>query len=296
MENINTIFKMSENKLLKYLSKLLCLPQYQYDNVIKTKDYIYAEGNIPVMLIAHLDTVHHSLPKNIFHDQNQNVLWSPEGLGADDRAGVWAILQLITAEQKPYILFTTQEEVGGLGAYKVIDEIKTIPPINLIIELDRKGSNDAVFYDCDNLDFTDYVEKFGFIKSYGSFSDISIICPKWGIAGVNLSTGYYNAHTKEEYLNLNELNDVISRVKIMFDNLPSDPFEYIEEIKNYSYYNFSSNFFYCMECNTWVSYYDESSIRDVCNSCFDKAFPDERQVNDKSLKPVVLKKKKERLF
>lgn len=285
------IFRMSEKKLLKYLSRLLHSPQYQYNNIVKTKDYIYAEGNIPLMLVAHLDTVHHSLPVHIFHDQNKNVLWSPEGLGADDRAGVWAILQLITAEKKPYIIFTTQEEVGGIGAYAVIDTIKDIPPINLIVELDRRGSNDAVFYHCDNDDFVDYIEKFGFVKGYGSFSDISIICPEWGIAGVNLSTGYYNAHTKEEYLNINELNDVISRVKIMINELPSEPFEYIEEKSIYSNYDFANNFFYCTECNTWISYNDESVIRDVCNSCFDKAFPNEKQTI-KTVKPVVLKKKK----
>jgi hypothetical protein len=288
------IFRMSETKLLKYLSRLL--KTKQYENIIKTKDYIYAEGNIPVMLVAHLDTVHYSLPKRIFHDQIQNVLWSPEGLGADDRAGVWAILQLITDEKKPYIIFTTKEEIGGVGAYKVIDEIKNIPPVNLIIELDRKGSNDAVFYSCDNKDFVDYVENFGFTKNYGSFSDISIICPEWRIAGVNLSTGYYNAHTKEEYLNVNELNDVILKVKKIFDNLPANPFEYIEEIKTYHNYDYLNNFFYCLECKTWIGYYDESSIRDICNNCFDMAFPDEKQTKELTTypKPVILKKKNPR--
>ena len=104
MEQLEILFKMSEKKLLKYLSRLLASKEYGYKNVVKTKDYIYAEGNIPVMLVAHLDTVHHSLPTHIFHDQKQNVIWSPQGIGADDRAGVWAILQLITAEKKPYII------------------------------------------------------------------------------------------------------------------------------------------------------------------------------------------------
>jgi len=297
MEQLEILFKMSEKKLLKYLSRLLASKEYGYKNVVKTKDYIYAEGNIPVMLVSHLDTVHLSLPTHIFHDQKQNVIWSPQGIGADDRAGVWAILQLITLEQKPYIIFTTQEEVGGLGAYKVIEEIKEIPPVNLLIEFDRKGSNDAVFYRCDNPDFVDYIEKFGFIENYGSFSDISVICPEWGIAGVNLSTGYYNAHTKEEYLNINELNDVIERVRIMFDQLPSEPFEYIEKKNIYSNYDFVSNFFYCVECNNWISYYDESNIRDVCNDCFNKEFPEESNViTIPSAKPVILKKKKEKLF
>jgi len=292
------IFRMSEKKLLKYLARLLVSKQYQYENVIKTKDYVYAEGNIPVMLVAHLDTVHASMPTHIFHDKNQNVLWSPEGLGADDRAGVWAILQLITAKQKPYILFTTQEEVGGKGASIVIKEIIEAPPVNMLIEFDRKGHNDAVFYDCDNPEFTSYIEKYGFVKNYGSFSDISIICPAWGIAGVNLSSGYYNAHTKNEYLNLDELNDVIRRVRNMFNSLPSKQFEYIEEVKFYgkygSYYGKWGesdaawgkeqywNYFKCTECGITKSYFEESTIRDVCKTCFDDVF----KIPEKQ-KPVI---------
>ena len=82
----------------------------------------------------------------------------------------------------------------------------------------------------------------------------------------------------------------------MFDSLPNVPFEYVEKKNLYSDYDFSSNFFYCVECNTWVSYYDESSIRDVCNNCFNKEFPDEKQTSNiitlPSAKPVILKKKK----
>ena len=44
--------------------------------------------------------------------------------------------------------------------------IKILPqaPIDLkyIIELDRRGSDDCVFYQCDNHEFDAYVEKFGF--------------------------------------------------------------------------------------------------------------------------------------
>ena len=67
----------------------------RYDTVVATKEYLYAVGDIPVALVAHLDTVFTTPPKTIYFDQRKNVLWSPEGLGADDRAGVYSIVQIV---------------------------------------------------------------------------------------------------------------------------------------------------------------------------------------------------------
>ena len=73
-----------------------------------------------------------------------------------------------------------------------------------IFQLDRRGSDECVFYDCDNPDFIKYVESFGFKEAYGSFSDISIIAPAWGVAAANLSVGYYLEHSNAEYLKCRE--------------------------------------------------------------------------------------------
>ena len=62
-----------------------------YKEVISDDGFIIAIGDIPIALVAHLDTVHLRQPVNFFYDQEQDVLWSPQGLGADDRAGVYAI-------------------------------------------------------------------------------------------------------------------------------------------------------------------------------------------------------------
>lgn len=265
------IFKKSEAQLISYLSNLL-RSQFGYKEIITTPDYVYAIGNIPVMMVAHLDTVHYALPTEIFHDQKKNVIWSPQGIGADDRAGVMGVLKLISPKQMPYILFTTKEEIGGIGALKFLEDFKgkPKPPVNLVIELDRRGSNDAVFYDCYNVDFIEYIEKFGFVEKDGSFSDISILCPDWGIAGVNLSTGYYNEHTKEEYLNLNELNEIVRKVKNIFNALPEEPYEYIEGfIGKFVGSAYDNYLFECSECRKNYTYFDESKIFGICKECYD---------------------------
>ena len=89
---------------------------------------------------------------------------------------------------------------------------KELGQLKLIIEIDRKGRDDAVYYGCDNRDFEDYITGKGFRTSYGSFSDISYIAPELGIAAVNLSAGYYNAHTLHEYINRKHLEDTVRKV------------------------------------------------------------------------------------
>lgn len=204
--------------------------QSKYDRVIVSSEYLIAVGDCPVGLVAHLDTVFQNPPKNIFYDRVKNVMWSPEGLGADDRAGVYAIIQILKAGYRPTVIFTTNEEKGCLGAVTLASNVAKCPTeLKYIIQLDRRGSNDCVFYDCANYKFDEYVESFGFVTNFGSFSDISEICPQWGIAGVNLSIGYYDEHSYIETLYIGQMLATIERVKKMLDVANSAPvFEYIE--------------------------------------------------------------------
>ena len=175
-----------------------------------------AIGDIPVALVAHLDTVFPGTPANIYYDRIKNVMWSPAGLGADDRAGVYSIVQLIKSGFKPTVIFTTDEEIGGKGAEALVKDFPKAPvELKYIIELDRHGSDDCVFYQCDNAEFEEYIETFGFVTNFGSFSDISFICPVWKIAGVNLSIGYYDEHSYSETLNISQMFATINKVKNM---------------------------------------------------------------------------------
>ena len=104
----------------------------------------------------------------------------------------------------------------------------------MLIEIDRRGSKDAVYYDCDNKAFEDYVTSKGFKTEFGSFSDISYVAPELGVAAVNLSSGYYNAHTQHEFINRKQIDAVIEKVKEMVEKKKKKDFpkyEYIERIR-----------------------------------------------------------------
>jgi len=226
-EFYKTLSRATQKGLLNWV-KIYLTGIYTADRVVATKDYVYAIGDTPIALVSHLDTVHLTAPVDIYYDRDQQVIWSPQGLGADDRAGVYAIFKILSNGHRPHVLFTTNEEIGGLGAQAAAKQLK--PDVNFIIELDRRGQDDSVFYDLDNIQFENYINSYGFVTDFGSFSDICYLCPKWGMAGVNLSIGYEKEHTKAEHLSVFNMTATIQKVQEMITELKieEDKFDYVE--------------------------------------------------------------------
>lgn len=224
-QSFKTLVKMNQNELHRTLHRIL-KRTYGKDAVTFTEDYLIARGDIPIVLVAHMDTVFHDPPTEIFYDREENVIWSPQGLGADDRAGVFAILQIISSGYRPHVVFTTNEEWGGIGASALAEEPCPFDKVLYVIELDRAHKNDCVFYECDNIEFSNYIESFGFEYNIGSYSDICELCPAWERAGVNLSIGYRDEHQTVEVLFVSHMLSTIKKVKKMLDNPPEKPFKF----------------------------------------------------------------------
>jgi hypothetical protein len=233
MKEFVNICKKSQKDLKSYAYARL---SKTHSKVIADRGYIFAQGSFPVLLVAHLDTVHINLPTEILYDTETGAISAKNGIGGDDRCGVYMILEIVK-KHNCSVLFCEDEEIGGIGA-KDFTESKLAKGLsfNYIIELDRKGSNDAVFYDCGNDEFTKFITKSFYKKAYGTFSDISIIAPALKCAAVNLSCGYYKAHTKDEYVVFSQMIQCIKEVcKILDRTTQEDKFEYI--IAEYTYYS-----------------------------------------------------------
>jgi len=211
MKKLEDFLRPTQKQLFKLLAK-----KFKGKAILSKGNFILVRGTAPVMLVAHLDTVHTEPVRQICASKDGNILMSPQGIGGDDRCGVFALVKIyLSAQVKPWLLFTCDEEVGGLGAQQfcIAYSQRRLPneldDLKFLVEIDRKGKNDAVFYDCDNPDFEAYITGNGFTTAIGSFSDISLIAPELGVAAVNLSSGYYNAHTLHEFINVNELYDKV---------------------------------------------------------------------------------------
>ena len=295
-----TIAKMTQPALARSMRKYL-KKYYKQENMVVTPQYILCKGDLPVMLVAHMDTVFKTPPQRIYYDVKQTTMWSPEGLGADDRAGVYLIWRIIQSGFRPSICLTTDEELGGLGAMQLVKDFPDCPfDLKYIVQLDRQGTNDCVFYSCANEQFEIFVEKYGFITDWGTFSDISEICPAWKVAGVNLSVGYKGEHRETEILNTNAMMDTFRKVKQMLAECAEEyvpHFEYVMDFYSkyfYSlgkYYNYGSptdeddefemRFGHKCKCHKCGKLYDEvdvlpaiakdgSGIHYYCIDCVDE--------------------------
>ena len=234
------ICRKTQDELKSYVVTKL---KKHYDKIHLSKDFVYAEGSVPICLVAHMDTVHKESPKTFVFEGDK--ISSPQGIGGDDRCGVYGIVKVYEAtKQKPWLLFTCDEEIGGRGAdgfcaaYLKGELPERLNDLKMLVELDRKGKNDAVYYSCDNPEFEEYITSKGFRTSHGSFSDISSIAPCLGVAAVNLSCGYYNAHTLHECINRKHLNATVRKVIGMVSDAEKPDFpkyDYIRSQRNYYY-------------------------------------------------------------
>ena len=252
------LVSLSEKEMVRAMTQLI---KSKYDNVIATKDYIIAIGDIPIALVAHMDTVFKFPVSDLYYDQRKGVLWSPEGLGADDRAGIFAIIKILQDGLRPSVILTTGEEDGGVGACAICDKYPECPieGLKYMIQLDRRGTNDCVFYDCYCPEFVDYVESFGFCERWGSFTDISFLMPQWQTVGVNLSVGYEDEHSKQEILNINPLFDTIKKVKKMLTEQEIPDFKYDELVAaNSAWWKKAGDWFgqHCSKCKKLHSEYE----------------------------------------
>ena len=258
---IKKICRLEKDELKQILSKYLRSKGYKY--IIENEMYIMAEGELPICLIAHMDTVFRYLPQEFFYDNEQKVLWSPGGAGFDDRAGIYAIISILDIGYKPSIILTDKEEFGCIGAK---DLIKHYPycyfqDCRALIQLDRSNREDCVFYNCNNHAFTNYIQQFGFQLNSGSFSDISVIAPAWGIAAVNLSIGYEDEHSESERLHCDWCDLTIKRTKQILEKS--------KEMKSYTYIprNYSNQVFNENEIDPAEEDWIGNSYMNICAMC-----------------------------
>lgn len=193
----------------------------------------YHGGNGPTILLnAHLDVVTELTPgRRVI---KENGIWrSSEGiLGADDRAGVAVLLHMAeklinsTFRGKVKYVFTVEEECGLVGASEVDDYFLWGTDAAFVV--DRRGTGDIVTSCwgshpfCD-VNFGKLIEQIadesglvGWKCTSGGSSDTRIWA-EHGIQSVNLSAGYGNEHTDDEYLNVEACFNVTKLLTAIFD-------------------------------------------------------------------------------
>lgn len=191
-----------------------------YGNLLAEKKFGTGKGAV-VMLSAHMDTV-----SSVYADrkviERDGFFMSDYGtLGADDRAGIAIILEVLRNLNNLSsfngilkIAFSREEEIGCIGASRISH--KWYSDVDLAIIVDRRGTRDIVT-GCSSAFCSDAVGVFmenvaGLIDQKdwecveGGISDAMVFSSN-GINSINLSAGYDNEHTSNEYASLEAMKD-----------------------------------------------------------------------------------------
>lgn len=177
------------------------------------------------ILVAHTDNVLHGKRCPLFSLDKKRIVGKSAGIGFDDKAGIIAIIELWEHyknqdKQMFRIIFTTDEETGGEGAEAMYED--WYADAAWMLELDRRSDRDLIQVSggtrlCSDA-FAKRFEDLGFEKATGTFTDVNVFKKRFPhINMANLSIGYYNAHTNDEYLDVDAFNSIVNKVATFID-------------------------------------------------------------------------------
>lgn len=188
---------------------------FYYDQNNSKRKFLYIEWkkNNKVLLAAHADTFFdevYGFEKNIHSfSQEWNVLKTSSGYGlwSDDRAGC-AILWLLKNTWHSLLITDWEEHWQKWTKYlkKNFQElfVNIQKKHQFIIQFDRRWNKWFKTYDVWSADFIAYIKKQTLYRPIKDswITDIWVLCQD--ICWVNLSIWYYNEHTNQEKIHIDE--------------------------------------------------------------------------------------------
>jgi putative aminopeptidase FrvX len=168
---------------------------------------------------------------DIYDFDGEKILKGNGNIGADDKVGIFLILlYMLKVNRNINFVFSTGEEHScATGIKTVVSEINNMEGFKqapYCIVLDRKNGGDII---CEknsfgSKDFDKALEdigvKYGFASVRGGMSDTATFADYMNAA--NLSVGYYNPHTKTEYVLISEMLNTFDYVCDIIENLARD--------------------------------------------------------------------------
>lgn len=159
-------------------------------------------------IAAHMDQVQEKHSKDFIAYEAEDIIigFSPkrreqQGLGADDKVGLWIGLMCLKKFDCLKLAFFVEEEVGCRGSDKA--DMDFFKDCRFVIEPDRREHEDLITQiGWTSLCSDDFLkEKFGYKETDGMMTDIETLKDNGlTISCINLSCGYYNPHSDQEFV------------------------------------------------------------------------------------------------
>ena len=240
-----------EERMVSFLKKWLTennIPHYvdKHMNVYATKqesETLPEDFYFPCV-VAHTDTVHaidtiNIREENLRNTQNQlklaykayNDEGEPTGIGGDDKCGVFACLTLLQELPNLKAAFFVSEELGCIGSLKADENffsnvgyaIQFDAPENWMITEKCFGQilfdRDSEFFEaCDKV-LTEGMINENMKYMVHPYTDVYALRGKFDFSCINFSIGYYNYHTENEYVIIDDVFNGIDMGRKMINEL-----------------------------------------------------------------------------
>jgi len=218
-----------ENELIDILPDFLKVDEFG--------NYYHQIGENPsTMFTSHLDTassqsqkVNHVIKGNMIYTDGSSIL------GADDKAGVVIMLNMIEHDIKGLYYFFIGEERGCVGSRKLSNKHynRPITNINKVVSFDRRGKESIITHQlgtrCCSEEFGNALsselnsinknfhyenDPTGIYTDSAQFTEIYSEC-------TNISVGYYNEHSRNEEQDIDHLEQLSQAVLLVnWESLP----------------------------------------------------------------------------
>jgi putative aminopeptidase FrvX len=225
-----------EYRNYELLKSILSVPTktYQEDLMIEFLDKFLTEQNIP-HYIDDYGNVYATKTSERFSDQVfpcvilVNSKGMPTGIGGDDKCGIFGALTILMDLPHVKAAFFVSEETGCHGSKNSDPEffknvgytIQLDAPENYMISEVCSGvrlfKRDSDFFRCVDPIICEMMIDPEYM--YHPYTDVSQMVLKHGLTSINISCGYYNYHTANEYIVLDDLYNSIEVVKRMIESL-----------------------------------------------------------------------------
>lgn len=202
-------------------------------------------------IVAHTDQVQKTHSKDFQAIETEDIIFGfslnhrqQEGLGADDKVGIWIALRCLKKFDTLKAAFFVQEERGCIGSSQC--EMQFFDDCKYVIQCDRRNGNDLIT----NIGWTELcsqkfiqdleAEKFGYKETQGAMTDVLQLKENGlKVSAINLSCGYYEPHTDQEFIMKAEVLNCLAFVEHIITNLTktyphiADDYGYLKGMDDY---------------------------------------------------------------
>lgn len=253
-------------------------------------DYYVDNGNIYAgkgdadhypCIVAHMDTVH-----DIVEDLTpieiggkitgfNAVTMEQTGIGGDDKVGIYIALRCLQQFDTIKVAFFRDEEVGCEGSY--LADMTFFNDCRFVLQCDRKGNSDFVIngagteFSGDEFqrDIEHLLWMHEYTQVYGGMTDVMALKENGlDVCVANISCGYYNPHTAQEYVDINDVEKCFNLVCDIITQLDK-PYYHKHKKKQWTAPTYSKPT-YDRTYYDWDDWYEKNELKEEYeNYCLD---------------------------